>query len=195
MPPVGKSAGDALGVGDMVFETASPVALIFQEHGEISVAPGAHGQDGFLPEVYAERLGDRGFRSIHGVRFAYAVGAMARGITTARMVIEAQRAGFAAFFGAAGLDPTTIGAAIDEIQAALGPDAPGWGSNLIHSPQAPESERAVVDLYLRKGVRRVSASAFMDLSPEIVRYAATGLRADPDGRVQRANHVFAKVSH
>ncbi|MEL6211871.1 MAG: 2-nitropropane dioxygenase, partial [Pseudomonadota bacterium] len=41
----------------------------------------------------------------------------------------------------------------------------------------------------------VSASAFMDLSPEIVRYAATGLRADPDGRVQRANHVFAKVSH
>ncbi len=45
------------------------------------------------------------------------------------------------------------------------------GANFIHSPDHPEHERAVVDLLLEKQVRRVSASAFMALSPDIVRPA------------------------
>ncbi len=172
-----------------------PLALVFRDDGEVDVTSDMARCDARLPAIFPERLGDRHFRSVHGLRFAYVVGAMARGLTTAEMVIEAQRAGFAAFFGSAGLEPGRIEAAISEIQAALGPDAPGWGSNLIHSPQAPETERATVDLYLRKGVRRVSASAFMALSPEIVRYAASGLQRAADGTVRRTNHVFAKVSH
>jgi PfaD family protein len=34
----------------------------------------------------------------------------------------------------------------------------------------------------------------MDLTPMVVRYAATGLRAAADGSVTRTNHLFAKVS-
>lgn len=171
------------------------VHLVFREDGEVDIAPEGNPGTVTLPGIYPERLGDRHFCSLHGLRFAYVVGAMARGITSARMVIAAREAGFGAFFGAAGLDLGTIRAAIDEIQAALGPDAAGWGSNLIHSPQAPEAERATVSLYLDKGVRRMSASAFMALSPEVVRYAATGMRLRPDGTAERQNHVFAKVSH
>jgi len=98
------------------------VHLVFREDGEVDIAPEGNPGTALLPGIYPERLGDRHFCSVHGLRFAYVVGAMARGITSARMVIAAREAGFGAFFGAAGLDLGTIGAAIDEIQAALGPN-------------------------------------------------------------------------
>jgi trans-AT polyketide synthase/acyltransferase/oxidoreductase domain-containing protein len=66
--------------------------------------------------------------------------------------------------------------------------------NLIHTPQQPGYEAAVVDLFLREEVRRVSASAYMRLSPEVVRYTALGLERRHDGQIIRTNHVFAKVS-
>ncbi len=65
---------------------------------------------------------------------------------------------------------------------------------MIHSPNEPELEHQIVDLYLRRGVKRVSASAFMGLTPAIVRYACSGLSRADDGSVRRQNHVFAKIS-
>ncbi|MEM1148963.1 MAG: PfaD family polyunsaturated fatty acid/polyketide biosynthesis protein [Pseudomonadota bacterium] len=172
-----------------------PIALVFRENGEVTIAQERFSGANILPPVYPERMGSRTFKSAHSVRFAYVVGAMARGITTAEMVVAAQQAGFLAFFGAAGLELGAIEIAIDHIQSEVGPGAGGWGSNLIHAPQTPETERATVDLYLRKGVRRMSASAFMGLSPEIVRYAAKGMTLSGDSTIVRRNHVFAKVSH
>lgn len=144
--------------------------------------------------VYPDWLGDHAFTKIHGSRFAYIVGEMARGIATPRMVIAAAQAGLVGFYGSAGLKPETIAAGLDEIEAALGKGAPAWGANLIHTPQQPGYERAVVDLFLSRGVARVSASAFMQLSPEIVRYSAAGLLRAADGSITRTTHVFAKVS-
>ncbi len=144
--------------------------------------------------VYPEWLGDRSFTRTHGSRFAYVVGEMARGIATPRMVVEAVKAGLVGFYGSAGLRPETIADGISEIESGLGGKAPAWGANLIHSPQQPGYERAVVDLFLSRGVARVSASAFMSLSREIVRYSASGLSRAPDGKVARSTHVFAKVS-
>src|SRR5262249_4703161 len=69
-----------------------------------------------------------------------------------------------------------------------------WGSNIIHTPNEPELEKAVVDLYLERNVVRASASAFMALTPEIVRYAYRGIEPGPEGGVKRKNHVFAKIS-
>lgn len=147
-----------------------------------------------LPPVHPEWLGDRAFLTAHGCRFPYVVGEMARGLATANMVIAAVRAGFCGFFGSAGLPPEEIRGALRQVTDALGPEAPAWGANLIHAPQTPEAERAVVDVFLDAGVRRVSASAFMALSREVVRYVAKGLSLGPDGTVNRAHHVFAKVS-
>ena len=149
---------------------------------------------GTLPALYPEWLGDRSFCETHGVRFPYVVGEMARGITTARMVIAMARAGMMGFFGAGGLAPAQVGAALDEIEAALGKDGPAWGANLIHSPHNPELENLIADLYLSRGVRRICVSAFMGLTPAVVRCAATGLRRDPEGRIQRRHHIFAKLS-
>ena len=134
--------------------------------------------------VHPEWLGDPTFTRQHGSRFAYVVGEMARGIATPHMVVEAVRAGLVGFYGSAGLRPETIAAGLDEIEAGLGKGASAWGANLIHSPQQPGYERAVVDLFLERGVTRVSASAFMTLSKEIVRYSARGLSRGADGRIR-----------
>nr|QEP18570.1 Pfa1 [synthetic construct]QEP18574.1 Pfa1 [synthetic construct] len=146
-----------------------------------------------LPALYPEWLGDRSFNEVHRVRFSYVVGEMANGIATTRMVIEAARAGMLGFFGAAGLGFERVEKAIAELTAALG-DALPWGVNLIHSPNEPELEERVADLLIQRGVARVSASAFMALTPAVVRYAASGLTVDASGNIVRPRHVFAKIS-
>ncbi|MFT7621774.1 MAG: trans-AT polyketide synthase/acyltransferase/oxidoreductase domain-containing protein [Myxococcota bacterium] len=148
---------------------------------------------GALPPLYPEWLGDRSFCEAHGVRFPYVTGAMANGIATTRLVISMARAGMLGFFGAAGLSLARVTREIDQLIETLGPDGV-FGSNLIHSPNEPNLEASVVDLYLRRGVKRVSASAYMSLTAPAVRYAATGLTRDADGRIQRKNYLFAKIS-
>lgn len=146
-----------------------------------------------VPPVYPEWLGDRGFTAVHNTRFPYVVGEMARGIATPAMVVAAAKAGLLGFYGSAGLPLNVVREGIAEIKAALPSMDSTWGANLIHSPQQPGMEKDVVDLFLESGVKRVSASAFMQLSSEIVRYSASGLRRDGD-KIERDTHVFAKVS-
>jgi trans-AT polyketide synthase/acyltransferase/oxidoreductase domain-containing protein len=165
--------------------------------GEVS--PRVNGSGGqrllaVLPPLYPEWLGDRSFCESHGVRFPYIVGEMANGIATPALVIAAARAGAIGFFGAAGLSLERVERGLEEIESALDGDRLSWGSNLIHSPNEPQLEDAIADLYLRRGVRRVCASAYMGLTPAVVRYACAGLSADASGRVRRANHLFAKIS-
>jgi len=147
-----------------------------------------------LPPIYPEWLGDQGFTEAHGVRFPYIAGEMAHGIGSAALVINMARARMLAFFGAAGLAPAVVEENLLAIKAALDPLGAGWGSNLIHSPAEPAIEQALVDLYLKHRVSRVSASAFMSLTAPVVQYAATGLKRDATGRIERRNHLFAKVS-
>jgi len=149
---------------------------------------------GSLPALYPEWLGDRGFCELHGVRFPYVAGAMANGIATTELVIAMAQAGMLGFFGAAGLAYPVVEEAIGRLEAALGHTSLAWGANLIHSPNEPELEARVADLFLRRGVKKVSASAYIGLTLPIVRYAASGLTTDAAGRIQRKNAVFAKIS-
>ena len=147
-----------------------------------------------LPALYPEWLGDRSFSEVHAVRFPYVAGAMFRGIASADMVIAMAKAKMIGFFGAAGLSLTDLEKAIDKIKTAFGDSGLSWGSNLIYSPNEPELEEKVVDLYLREGVKRVSASAFMTLTPSIVQYACTGLSTDNKEKIHRRHFIFAKLS-
>jgi PfaD family protein len=190
-------------VGEAIAAIRLPVAVVGSVQGPRAVvlnagllAPETVGQDvlAVLPPIYPEWLGERGFTAAHGVRFPYVIGEMARGIATARMTVEGVRAGVMAFFGSAGLDLGSVETGVQEIQNALGREAGGWGANLIHNVQDDRIELATVDLFHRLGVRCVSASAFMRLTPAIVLYAAKGLRRGPDGQIIRAGRIFAKVS-
>lgn len=139
-----------------------------------------------------EQLGDAAFRAAYGVRYAYMAGAMANGISSAKMVIALGQAGLLASFGAAGLVPRQIEAAIAQIQTAL-PHGP-YAFNLIHSPSEVALERNAVDLYLKYGVSTVEASAFLSLTLDLVRYRVSGLSLDAAGQVKCQHRVIAKLS-
>ncbi len=146
----------------------------------------------WAPVCRPENLGSAGFARDHGVRFCYLVGAMANGIASVELVESMGRAGILSFFGAAGLGPGPVEDAIDHISTRLG-NLP-WGFNLIHSPYEPLLEEAVADLYVRRGVSRVSASAYMDLTLPLVGYRLHGIHADSSGRIVTPHRVVAKVS-
>jgi trans-AT polyketide synthase, acyltransferase and oxidoreductase domains len=145
-----------------------------------------------LPPLRLQQLGDPTFLAFHGVKYAYATGAMAGGIASADLVIALGKEKILSSFGAGGLPTARIEAAIHRIQQAL-PLGP-YAFNLIHSPNEPAMERRAVDLYLNYGVRTVEASAFLDLTPNIVYYRVAGLSLDSANRIQVRNKVIAKVS-
>jgi PfaD family protein len=146
-----------------------------------------------VPACPMENLGDAGFCADHRLRYPCMSGAMANGIGSVEIVEAMGRAGFLGVFGSAGLPVDVVEAAIDRIQRRLG-DATPYGMNLIHSPGEPELESAVVDLYLRRRVRLVEASAFLNLTLPMVRYRVAGIRRDGSGRIVAPNRVIAKVS-
>ncbi|MBU0991239.1 MAG: PfaD family polyunsaturated fatty acid/polyketide biosynthesis protein [Proteobacteria bacterium] len=147
-----------------------------------------------LPAIYPEWLGDRTFQEVHKLRFPYVAGAMYHGIASTTMVIEMAKAGMIGFFGSAGLPLPAVEKAVFDIRSSLEKSNLSWGINLIYSPHEPALEDAIVDMYLKQGVKRISAAAFMRLSPAVVRFSATGLKADPSGNIIRENHIFAKLS-
>ncbi|MBR7837997.1 PfaD family polyunsaturated fatty acid/polyketide biosynthesis protein [Actinospica durhamensis] len=146
-----------------------------------------------LPPVRAQRLGDASFCAVHGTRWPYVAGEMANGIATVELVTAMARAGMLGFFGAAGLRVGAVEREVGRLAAALG-ERPNWGVNLIHSPGEPRTETAVADLLVARRVPAVSASAFMELTPAVVRVSAHGLTRDAQGRVRRSARIFAKVS-
>jgi trans-AT polyketide synthase, acyltransferase and oxidoreductase domains len=146
-----------------------------------------------VPACRLEDLGDAGFRADHGLRYAFMAGAMANGIGSVEIVEAMGRKGLLGIFGAAGLPLSAVEKAIDRIQRGMGEAIP-YGMNLIHSPGEPEMEAAVVDLFLRRRVRLVEASAFLNLTLPVVRYRVAGLSRDESGRVVSTNRIIAKVS-
>lgn len=140
-----------------------------------------------------EDLGSAEFRRTYGARYAYVCGAMYRGIASEELVIRAARAGILAFFGTGGLDLARIAAAVDRLALELGDGRP-YGMNLVHNPAQPDVEDATVELLIKRGVHNVEASAFMKITPALVRYRLAGLSKTIDGEVAAANRIIAKVS-
>ena len=146
----------------------------------------------YVPPLHPGRLGDPDFRQENGLEYAYVAGAMANGITSVEMVEAVGRAGMLGFFGAAGLSIEAVEQAIGRLQERM--KGLPFGVNLIHSPSEPDHEAATVDLFLRKGVRLISASAYLGLTLPLLRYRVKGLRRNEKGRVVCPNRLVAKVS-
>ncbi len=146
----------------------------------------------YAPAIQPSALGDVSFCRDLNIRYAYAAGAMANGIASEALVEAMAREGFLAFFGSAGLSLDRVATAIDRLQNSLGERT--FGFNLIHSPNEPALEIGVVDLYLRRGVRLVDASAYLDLTLPLIKYRVSGIERGPDGRPVCRNHVIGKVS-
>lgn len=146
----------------------------------------------FAPALTMSSLGDREFKNRHNLTYAYIAGAMANGITSVPMVEAMANAGMLSFFGAGGLTPGQVEDAIVSLKQKLGDKS--FGFNLIHSPGDPDLEMAIVNGYLRHGIRRVSAAAFMRMTLPLVYYRVKGIYQDANGKIQVPNQVIAKVS-
>ncbi len=144
------------------------------------------------PPVSIQQLGDPSFLTFYGLDYPYSTGAMANGIASEELVIAMGQAKMLGSFGAAGLVPDRVKSAIQHIQQAL-PNGP-YAFNLIHSPNEENLERSAVEFYLSHNVNVVEASAFLGLTPHIVRYRAAGLSLTPSGEIEIKNKVIAKIS-
>jgi len=147
---------------------------------------------GYCPALPVQNLGDPCFCFDHGLRFPYMVGSMANGISSVRIVEEMSKAGMLASFGAAGLRLDEVEEAIDALQSGL-KEKP-FCINLIHTPNEPAFEEAVVDLYLRRSIRLIEASAYIGLTPAAVRYRVKGVHLNQEGKIVAPNKIIAKVS-
>lgn len=156
-------------------------------------SPAPSRTNGASSRIEASTLGSEVFRRRFGLKYAYMAGAMYRGVASADLVIRMGRAGFLSFFGAGGLSPAKIETNLLRIQGELAQGQP-YGMNLLANYEYPELEAAVVELYLKHGVRRIEAAAFMQMTPALVRYRLSGLRLGEHGQLICDHRIIAKIS-
>jgi len=184
----------------LLHNTEVPFSVVRDLQGELAATttlPEGNGSQGTpvlalgLP-CRASQLGDAAFRRDHRVKYAFYGGAMANGIASEELVEAFAREELLGIFGAAGLSIERVTRAIERLQANLG--GLPFGCNLIHSPNEQDLEAAVVQLYIERGVTLVEASAYLDLTPSVVRYRVHGIHEDGEGNIITPNRVIAKIS-
>jgi trans-AT polyketide synthase/acyltransferase/oxidoreductase domain-containing protein len=183
------SSLDLAGIADALSRVTRPFLLHREQDPGLGDSSGPEIQ---VPACLPRDLGDATFLRDHGLRFPYIAGAMANGISSPELVEEMGRAGMLGIFGAAGLAPAKVEAAVDRLTMRLG-DRP-WGCSLLHSPFEQGLESKLTDIYINHGVRLVSAGAYMDVSLPLVRYRVQGIATDASGRVVTPNKIIGKVS-
>lgn len=174
--------------GQLSFSTKEMPLLSSSEHATLAPASSI----AFLPAIGLETLGDKRFKARHGLTYPYVAGAMANGISSARMVKTMAENGMVGFFGAGGLSLERIEENIIDLKESLG-DKP-FGFNLIHSLGDPDHEMATVNLYLKHEIRLISAAAFMRMTLPLVYYRVKGIFRDHTHSIIAPNRIIAKVS-
>lgn len=191
---------DTQGMSDKLKNTAVPCYVVKDLSGRIGITNTgtiqSEGKGLFLkaivPAFTAEDLGDASFKEDYRLKYAYKAGAMANGIASTELVIALGKNQMMGSFGAAGMVPSRVKEAIATIQKELPTQA--YACNLIHSPIEKALEEGAVNLYIEHEVHVVEASAYMNLSEQIVKYRAVGLSVDEQGEILIGNKVIAKVS-
>ncbi|HEY6872556.1 MAG TPA: ACP S-malonyltransferase [Geobacteraceae bacterium] len=138
-------------------------------------------------------LGNVQFKKDYNLAYAYLAGSMYRGISSKEMIVKLGKAGIMGFLGAGGLDLDKLEESIRYIQNELCHGEP-FGLNLLNNLNNPAREEQKVDIFLKLGVRTIEASAYLSITPALLRYRADGLRKDQNGTVSIANRIIAKVS-
>ena len=169
-----------------VCAVTDPEDIMFGEQPDMDWLPLA----GIIPPCLPENLGDRSFCDELGLGYPYLGGSMAKGISSVAMARSLGEAGMLGCFGAAGLPLATVESAVVQLLEFNFP----FACNLIHSPHEPDLEQALAELYIRKGVRLIEASAFLNLTLPLVRYRLHGIHRAADGSIATPNRIIAKVS-
>jgi PfaD family protein len=178
---------DINNINKHLYKISRPIYIVtnYKENSEYQLTA-------YAPPLLPENLGDKNFKKRHNLKYAYIAGAMANGISSVRMVQTMADNGMTGFFGAGGLSIDRIEKAILKLKNTL--KSKTFGFNLIHSPNDPDHEMAVVNLYLKHDINLVSAAAFMRMTLPLVYYRIKGLCHDLTGKVVAPNKIIAKIS-
>lgn len=150
--------------------------------------------DAFRDEIFVtpESLGCSQFRRDYGLKYNYLCGSMYKGISSVEMVVALGKAGFMGYLGTGGLQLEKIESSITEIKRQLS-SAQSFGMNLLNNPDNPLQEMEIVELYIKHNIRFIEASAYIQISPALVRYRLHGIYEDAQG-IHAPNKVLAKIS-
>ncbi|MEU0077509.1 acyltransferase domain-containing protein [Micromonospora tulbaghiae] len=133
--------------------------------GPPPAAPVGRGHDSGPPPAAASRprpAGSSGLRADYGIRYACLAGSSPFGVTSPAFLRRLSEAGLLGFFGAQGLAPPEIRAALAELR-----DVRRYGM----SWPSGGDERALCDLYLAHDVRQVEVTGPLAVvSPQLVRF-------------------------
>ncbi len=181
----------------MVFIINGPNGVQFTSQGQVTIGnvspvPQSQPLVGILPRLKLQEMGDPDFCRDYEIRYPYMAGSMANGIASTSLVKALTRAGMLASFGAAGLSLDEIEAAIHDLKQALSDQT--YAFNLIYTPNEKGHEDAVVDLFIKHVINLVEASAYLKLTPAVVRYRVHGIHEDESGNVITPNRIIAKAS-
>jgi trans-AT polyketide synthase/acyltransferase/oxidoreductase domain-containing protein len=138
-------------------------------------------------------LGSESFKADYRIKYAYLSGAMFKGISSKELVVRMGKAGLMGFLGTGGMSPADIESNLLYIKRELS-EGQSYGANLVSNPAFPEVEEEQVDLFLKHGVRNLECSAYIQLSPALVRFRLKGLERGRDGSIVRKNRLIAKIS-
>lgn len=137
--------------------------------------------------------GSKKFQKNYNLYYPYVIGSMYKGISSAELVIKASKSGLLAFYGSGGMRLNLIEDAIIRMKNELTSDQI-FGVNLIYNSDKPYIEEQIVDLLLKYEVKVVEASAYVFVTPALVRYKIKGLRRDELGQIVSDNHIIVKLS-
>ncbi len=142
--------------------------------------------------VPLKKLGAVDFCEEYGIDFPYIGGSMAYGISSVEMVEEFAKNGMLAFLGTGGMSPEQAEKAVKRLNNDL--KGLPYGCNLIHMPSMDETEMALINMYLRENVKIIEASAFVTMTPALIKYRVKGIHKNDRGEIETPNKVIAKAS-
>ncbi|MDO9265158.1 MAG: PfaD family polyunsaturated fatty acid/polyketide biosynthesis protein, partial [Desulfosalsimonadaceae bacterium] len=145
----------------------------------------------FAPSLHPKNLGHPDFKKRYQLRYPYISGAMAHGIASVELTKAAARSGMMGFFGAAGLSLSHLEKALFQLKKELG-NLP-FGVNIVYTGN-DALERAMIDLYMKHGIRRISAAGYLKLTLPLLCFRIRGIYRNTDGRVICPNQIIAKTS-
>jgi len=168
-------------------QDAKPLELVEEPKTQIVERPGRKSG------ITAHSLGSAEFREHYRVRYAYVAGSMYKGIASKELVARMAKTGLLAFLGTGGLRLPRIEEDLRYLRSELN-QGQTFGANLLCNLIVPKLEDETVDLFLRNDIRHVEASAYMQMTPSLVRFRVKNIHRGAKGEVVVPNNILAKAS-
>jgi PfaD family protein len=123
------------------------------------------------------------------LKYPYIAGAMAKGISSEKMVRELSKSGCMGDFGSAGLSHEKILKTAENLKA----DSCNFLVNIINIPGNQENELNLLKELLKRDVRSISAGAYIRMTKGLVYFRVKGIKKEND-QILIPNKILAKIS-